>query len=152
MRARLPCPASDRYAVRLHVGTASGFKSESLSGFVGILTAGGHPPGVARQHVQLVIYDRSPLTKGKDFSVVASHTWRIADLDAKHMLLRAGIGWGMMPHERVKDDLATGALVELDVPDVASFDYPLDAIYRVDTPPGPAATWLIERFRGQACD
>ena len=116
------------------------------------LAAGGHPPGVARQHVQLVIYDRSPLTKGKDFSVVASHTWRIADLDAKHMLLRAGIGWGMMPHERVKDDLATGALVELDVPDVASFDYPLDAIYRVDTPPGPAATWLIERFRGQACD
>ncbi len=116
------------------------------------LAAREHRPGVARQHVQLVIYDRSALTKGKDFSVVASHTWRLADLDAKHMLLRAGIGWGMMPHGRVKDDLAAGALVQLDMPDVAPFDYPLDAIYRVDTPPGPAATWLIERFRGQTPD
>ena len=65
------------------------------------------------------------------------------------MLLRAGIGWGMMPLARVKDDLAAGMLVELDLPDLAPFDYALDAIYRADTPPGPAATWLIERFRGQ---
>ncbi len=111
-----------------------------------------HPPGAAREHVQLVIYDRSPVTKGKDFSVSASHTWRLADLDAKHMLLRAGIGWGMMPLARVKDDLAAGVLVELDVPDLAPFDYRLDAIYRADTPPGPAAAWLIERFRSQGSD
>ena len=111
-----------------------------------------HSPGAAREHVQLVIYDRSPLTKGKDFSVSASHTWRLADLDAKHMLLRAGIGWGMMPLARVRDDLAAGVLVELDVPDLAPFDYRLDAIYRADTPPGPAASWLIERFRGQPSD
>ncbi len=117
-----------------------------------LASAGDHPPGAAREHVQLVIYDRSPVTKGKDFSVSASHTWRLADLDAKHMLLRAGIGWGMMPLARVKDDLAAGTLVELAVPDLAPFDYPLDAIYRADTPPGPAATWLIERFRGQPSD
>ena len=55
----------------------------------------------------------------------------------------------MMPLAMVKDDLATGVLVELDLPDGAAFDYPLDAIYRADTPPGPAACWLIERFRGQ---
>ena len=114
--------------------------------------AGDHPPGAAREHVQLVVYDRSPLTKGKDFSVSASHTWRLADLDAKHMLLRAGIGWGMMPLARVKDDLAAGVLVELDVPDLAPFDYSLDAIYRADKPPGPAATWLIERIRRQPSD
>lgn len=114
-----------------------------------LAVAGGHAPRAAREHVQLVIYDRSALTKGKDFSVSAIHTWRLADLDAKHMLLRAGIGWGMMPRERVKDDLATAVLVELEIPDLAAFDYPLDAIYRVDAPPGPAATWLIERFRAQ---
>ncbi len=113
---------------------------------------GSHPPGAARGHVQLVIYDRSPLTKGKDFSVTSSHTWRLADLDAKHMLLRAGIGWGVMPLARVKDDLAAGVLVELHMPDLTPFDYALDAIYRADTPPGPAATWLIERFRCQASD
>ncbi len=114
--------------------------------------ASDHPPGAAREHVQLVIYDRSPLTKGKDFSVSASHTWRLADLDAKHMLLRAGIGWGMMPLARVADDLAAGILVELEIPDLAPFDYALDAIYRADTPPGPAATWLIEHFRRQTID
>lgn len=112
--------------------------------------AAASSPGAAREHVQLVIYDRSARTKGKDFSVSASHTWRLADLDAKHMLLRAGIGWGMMPFARVKDDLAKGVLVQLGIPDLAPFDYPLDAIYRVDTPPGPAAAWLIERFRDQA--
>ena len=116
------------------------------------LASADQPPGAAREHVQLVVYDRSPLTAGRDFSVVASRTWRLADLCAKHMLLRGGIGWGVMPLAMVKDDLASGKLVELKLPDLAPFDYPLDAIYRADTPPGPAAAWLIERFRGQRSD
>ena len=114
--------------------------------------AEGRHPGAARELVQLVVYDRSPLTEGKDFSVVASRTWRLGDLCAKHMLLRAGIGWGVMPLAMVKDDLAAGTLVALDLPDLAPFDYAVDAVYRADTPPGPAATWLIERFRGQPSD
>ena len=117
-----------------------------------LASADGNLPGAAREHVQLVVYDRSPLTKGKDFSVIASRTWRLADLYAKHVLLRAGIGWGVMPLAMVKDDLAEGVLVLLDIPDLAPFDYPIDAIYRADTPPGPAATWLIKRFRGQPSD
>lgn len=114
-----------------------------------LAAAGGNPPGAAREHVQLVVYDRSPLTEGKDFSVVASRTWRLGDLSAKHMLLRGGIGWGVMPRAMVEGDLAGGVLVQLDIPELAPFDYPVDAIYRADTPPGPAAAWLIERFRGQ---
>lgn len=117
-----------------------------------LASAGSPPPGAVREHVQLVVYDRSPLTKDKDFSVIASRTWRLGDLCAKHMLLRAGIGWGVMPLAMVKDDLAAGVLKQLDIPEIAPFDYPLDAIYRTDTPPGPAATWLIERLRGQASD
>ena len=109
-------------------------------------------PGTAREHVQLVVYDRSPLTHGRDFSVISSRTWRLGDLGAKHMLLRGGIGWGVMPLAMVKDDLAAGVLVALNLPELAPFDYPLDAIYREDTPPGPAATWLIERFREQQPD
>ena len=113
---------------------------------------GGHPPGVSRDHVQLVIYDRSPLTAGRDFSVNANHTWRLAELSSKHMLLNAGIGWGMMPLAMVKDDIAAGVLVQLDIPDAVAFDYKLDAIYRTDTPPGPAACWLVKRFQGQPSD
>lgn len=98
---------------------------------------------------QLVVSDRSPLTLGRDFSVIASRTWRLADLSAKQMLLKAGIGWGMMPLAMVTDDLKAGTLVELDLPDGAAFDYLIDAIYCSDTPPGPAAAWLVERFRQQ---
>jgi hypothetical protein len=36
------------------------------------------------------------------------------------------------------------------MPDNISGDYAMDAIYRTDTPPGPAGSWLIERFRAQA--
>jgi len=110
---------------------------------------GAHPPGAARDQVQLVVYDRSPLTKGKDFHVISHRTWRLGDLWAKHMLLRAGIGWGVLPGAMVDDDIATGVLVQLDLQELPPFDYPLEAVYRTDTPPGPAATWLIERFRGQ---
>ncbi len=110
---------------------------------------GGHPSGVARHHVQLVVYDRSGLTKGQDFSVSATRTWRLGDLSAKHTLLREGIGWGMMPLALVAEDLAAGRVVQLDLPDRVAFDYPVDAIHRSDTAPGPAATWLIQRFKDQ---
>jgi len=110
----------------------------------------GHPAGAGRDHIQLVIYDRSPLTLGRDFSVSGSRSWRLADLSAKHMLLKAGIGWGMMPLAMVADDLVAGTLVELGLPDAIAFDYLVDAIYCGDTLPGPAAAWLVERFRQQA--
>ena len=110
----------------------------------------GHRAKAGRDHVQLVVSDRSPLTLGRDFSVSSSVTWRVADLSAKHVLLKAGIGWGMMPFALVADDLATGALVELRLPDATAFDYLVDAIHRSDMPLGPAAAWLIDRFRHQA--
>jgi hypothetical protein len=50
----------------------------------------------------------------------------------------------------IEADLASGKLVKLDMPDNISWDHVMDAIYRTDTPPGPAGSWLIERFRGQA--
>jgi DNA-binding transcriptional LysR family regulator len=103
-------------------------------------------PGLGREHVQLVLSDRSPLTEGRDFSVVSPHTWRLADLGAKHALLREGIGWGNMPLPMVADDLAAGRLVRLELPDHPGVAYPLSAIYRSDTPPGPAASWLLHRF------
>lgn len=116
------------------------------------LTAGANLPGAARQHVQLVLTDRSQLTQGKDFAVMGTHTWRLADLGAKHLLLKGGIGWGNMPLPMIEDDLAAGRLVALEMPDSMKRPYTFDAIYRSDAPPGPAGQWLIERFRAQAGD
>ena len=103
-------------------------------------------PGMGRDHVQLVLTDRSPLSEGRDFAVVSPHTWRLADLGAKRALLREGIGWGNMPKPMVEDDLRTGKLVKLAMPDETGVSYRMSGIYRSDSPPGPAAAWLLEQF------
>jgi DNA-binding transcriptional LysR family regulator len=110
---------------------------------------GEHGPGAAREHIQLVLTDRSKLTEGQDYGVVALNTWRLSDLGAKHALLLAGVGWGGMPESVVRDDIEAGRLVALDLPDWQAVTYGLSALYRTDTPPGPAARWLIDRFAGQ---
>lgn len=109
-------------------------------------------PGEARQHLQLVLTDRSPLSEGREFSVMSPRTWRLADLGAKHALLREGIGWGNMPRHAVAADLAQGALVALDLPERPGRDYALNAIWRRDCPPGPAGCHVLSAFRRQLAD
>lgn len=107
---------------------------------------GDHPPGETRKHLQLVLTDRSPLTEGRDFSVLSPRTWRLADLGAKHALLREGIGWGNMPRHAVEEDIAKGALVALALADAPTVEYKLTAIWLKDRPLGPAAKWLLSAF------
>lgn len=104
------------------------------------------PPGAGRDHVQLVLSDRSPLTAGRDFAVMSPRTWRLADLGAKHALLREGIGWGNMPLPLIEPDLVAGTLVRLAMPENPGGMYRFSAIWRRDAPPGPAAAWLRTRF------
>lgn len=108
-------------------------------------------PGEARTHLQLVLTDRSPLTEGQDFSVLATQDWRLADLGAKHVLLKEGIGWGNMPRPMVEDDLASGRLVALDLPEGRRVDCTFFAVWRRDTPPGPASSWALDAFRERLC-
>ncbi len=103
-------------------------------------------PGEGRNHVQLVLTDRSRFTEGQDFAVVSPHTWRLADLGAKHALLREGIGWGNMPLPLVQPDLIDGTLRRLQMPDHPGGTYGFSGIWRRDTPPGPAASWLLDQF------
>lgn len=109
----------------------------------------GAMPGAAREHVQLVLTDRSTLTQGRDFAVASTRTWRLADLGAKHALLLAGLGWGNMPAPMVAEDLRAGRLVQLALAAGAAARYPFYAIYRTETPPGPATAWLLQRLRDQ---
>jgi DNA-binding transcriptional LysR family regulator len=104
------------------------------------------PPGAARGYTQLVLTDRSRFTEGQDFSVMSHKTWRLADLGAKHALLREGIGWGNMPLPMIEGDLIAGTLVRLVMPDHRGGTYRFGAIWRRDTPPGPAAAWLLDQF------
>ncbi|WDA40255.1 LysR family transcriptional regulator [Erythrobacter sp. BLCC-B19] len=107
----------------------------------------GVGPGESRRHLQLVLTDRSPLTEGREFSVLSPLTWRLGDLGAKHALLKEGLGWGNMPRGMVAGDLAAGTLVELDLPEKPGAQYRLSALWRRDTRLGPAASWLVDAFR-----
>ncbi|MBT2133654.1 LysR family transcriptional regulator [Croceibacterium sp. LX-88] len=101
-------------------------------------------PGEAKRHLQLVLTDRSSLTEGKEFSVISPRTWRLADLGAKHALLLEGIGWGNMPLHVVAEEISQGRLVKLELPENPPVAYLLHALWRRDTRPGPATSWMQE--------
>jgi len=107
-------------------------------------------PEAIRDHVQLVLTDRSKLTAGRDYSVFAVKTWRLADLGARHAMLVAGLGWGSMPRHMVADDLAAGRLVRLDIrrPDgLRRLPRPgVVLARRKDKVLGPAGEWLAARL------
>ena len=113
----------------------------------GVLT-----PEVLREHVQLVLTDRSSLTAGRDYGVSAVSTWRIADLGAKHAMLLAGLGWGSMPLHMVEADLEAGRLVQL-LPGIwdGSTRMPRLGVVvarRRDRALGPAGRWMLGRLTG----
>jgi len=123
-----------------------------------MVAAASHPLGSYRgvipreelaRHVQLVLTDRSKLSEGREFGVMSSATWRLADLFAKHAFLVNGLGWGGMPLHTVTNDIDEGRLVELLVEDVPAggLALPMFAIYPDAEPPGPAGRWMITRLK-----
>jgi DNA-binding transcriptional LysR family regulator len=111
-------------------------------------------PEAIRDHVQLVLTDRSKLTAGRDYSVFAVKTWRLADLGARHAMLVAGLGWGSMPRHMVAGDLEAGRLVRLDIrrPDGMT-RLPRPGVVlarRKDKVLGPAGEWLAARLLASA--
>jgi DNA-binding transcriptional LysR family regulator len=77
---------------------------------------------------------------------MSPRTWRLADLGAKHSLLREGIGWGNMPLPMIEGDLLAGTLVRLAMPDHPGGIYRFAGVWRRDLPPGPGASWLLRQF------
>lgn len=104
------------------------------------------------RHVQLVLTDRTSLSDGKSYGVFSALTWRLADLGAKHAFLRAGFGWGHMPFAMVRNDLESGALVQIKVENFQPRTPPIAmlAVYRKDSPPGPAGRWFLDQLKQTA--
>jgi DNA-binding transcriptional LysR family regulator len=98
-------------------------------------------------HIQIVVSDRSELTRGRDFAVYTGRTWRVSELAVKRDLLIAGLGWGYMPEHLVANDLATGVLRILHVEGLRDRNVvSLMAIRRRDRLLGPAAQWILSRL------
>jgi DNA-binding transcriptional LysR family regulator len=106
------------------------------------------PQSELARHVQLVLTDRSTISKGQNYGVFSKNTWRLADMGARHAFLRAGFGFGNMPRFMVEDDIASGALrvLRVDLPSNVRPVMPMRAVYRTDAPPGPAGRWLIDHL------
>jgi DNA-binding transcriptional LysR family regulator len=138
---------------QLHM-TMTGFRRTDIAAVRLIpVAAATHPlarateasPREASDYIQLILSER-PAADGPDFGVVSLNSWRIGDLGVKHALLLAGLGWGGMPEPAVRDDIAAGRLVKLNLRNWRGGEYNLQAVHKVDTPPGPAGRWLIERL------
>jgi len=105
-------------------------------------------PHILQQHVQLVLTDRSSLTAGRDYGVLSSRTWRLADLGAKHSMLLAGLGWGNMPSHLVQNDIAQGRLKVIRPTefDSRAAQLVMCVARLADHRLGPAGRWMIEHL------
>ncbi len=101
-----------------------------------------------REEVQLVVTDASGLSQGRTFNVLSYKTWRVSDMATKYQLIRGGLGWGGLPASLIREDLASGRLVALDIDAYETAEYPLYAIRRIAHPPGPATQWMIQFLGG----
>jgi DNA-binding transcriptional LysR family regulator len=107
------------------------------------------PKEVLGKHTQIVLTDKSELSVGREFGVISSVTWRLADLFAKHHFLLNGLGWGGMPLHAVRKDLENGHLSVLPIEDVPpdGLILPMSVVWQTKSPPGPAGRWFIERLK-----
>jgi DNA-binding transcriptional LysR family regulator len=115
-----------------------------------LATYGGPiPMAVLAEHIQLVHADPSDLSRAGGFGLLSPRVWRLSHLGAKHAFLRAGLGFGVMPLHMIEADLASGALVQISADSAPSEGYliAMSAVYRTDSPPGPAGRWFIDRLK-----
>ena len=101
------------------------------------------------KHTQIVLTDRSELSSGREFGVMSSSTWRLADLFAKHHFLLNGLGWGGMPLHVVRKDLEEGRLAVLPIEDVPpdGLILTMSVVWQTKSPPGPAGRWFVDRLK-----
>jgi DNA-binding transcriptional LysR family regulator len=107
------------------------------------------PTPLLAEHLQLVHTDRSDMQHDRELGLVSPRTWLLAHLGAKLAFLRAGFGFGFMPQHVVEADLASGELVQIFAEESPPEGHvvAMSAIYRTDSPPGPAGRWFIDHLK-----
>jgi DNA-binding transcriptional LysR family regulator len=106
--------------------------------------AGRPTPEALREHAQIVLRDSALGESSVSLNVLAGGLrWSVTDVAAKQELIAAGMGWGGLPEHVVAADLASGALVALDVPEFEADRMELFAVRRRDRARGVAlqALW-----------
>jgi DNA-binding transcriptional LysR family regulator len=101
------------------------------------------------EHIRITHMDLSDISGGFEPLLRLPRVWRLSHIGAKLAFLRAGFGFGGLPLPVIEADLASGALVEITTEDAPRGGRLIDmgAVYRTDSPPGPAGRWFIERLK-----
>jgi DNA-binding transcriptional LysR family regulator len=107
------------------------------------------PRTVLDQYVYLTHIDPADLSRTLVPKPRYERTWRLSHLGAKLAFLRAGLGFGCLPLHLVEGDLASGELVQIETEGAPPGGHmiTMSAIYRTDSPPGPAERWFIDRLK-----
>jgi DNA-binding transcriptional LysR family regulator len=107
------------------------------------------PATVLAQHTQLIHMDPADIAPSRVSAVQSANFWRLSHLGAKLAFLRAGLGYGALPLHVIEADLASGALVQIRLEDAPSegLEIAMSAIYRTDSPLGPAGRWFMGRLK-----
>jgi DNA-binding transcriptional LysR family regulator len=107
------------------------------------------PTTVLNEYVHLTHIDAADLSQTLLSSPRYARVWRLSHLGAKLAFLRAGLGFGGLPLHLVEADLASGALVPIATEGAppGGHTITMSAIYRTDSPPGPAGRWFIEQLK-----
>jgi DNA-binding transcriptional LysR family regulator len=103
------------------------------------------PAAVYAKHVLLTHVDPADISRDQGF-ILKPRLWRLSHLETKLAFLRAGLGYAGIPLHMIEADLASGELVQIRLEDSPADGYviAMSAIYRTDSPPGPAGRWFID--------
>lgn len=100
-------------------------------------------PEALREHAQIVLRDSALGEPSASLNVlVGGLRWTVTDVAAKKDLITAGMGWGGLPEHVVADELASGSLAVLHVPEFEADSMELFAVRRRDRARGVVAQAL----------
>jgi DNA-binding transcriptional LysR family regulator len=107
------------------------------------------PATVLAEHVHLQHVDPADVSRAYGTGILSPRIWRLSHLGAKLAFLREGLGFGALPLHMIEADLANGALVQITGEGMPPGGHviAMSAIYRTDSPPGPAGRWFIDRLK-----
>ena len=106
------------------------------------------PRALLRTQAQIVLRDSAHGADSPSLNVLEGGLrWSVTDVAAKKDVILAGMGWGGLPEHVVADELASGKLVALDVPEFEVGVMELFAMRRRDRAFGVVASALWDEIR-----
>jgi DNA-binding transcriptional LysR family regulator len=116
--------------------------SHPLASFAGPLTREAVAP-----YVQLVLTDRTDVTRNIQGGIIGQQIWRFADLTTRLEFLLAGFGWCNMPLHMVEAHIRAGRLKRLEIAGGQNVELPISLVHERGRRLGRASRWFIDDLR-----